>query len=89
MADTVVPSRNSRVFDKICLKLTWPRGTIGGIRRRAKWSANGTPAVDAGSQASYPVQTGDLAWDYSNSYAYICSVAPTANTAATFVKMHA
>jgi hypothetical protein len=89
MADTVVVSRNSRVFDKICLKLTWPRGSIGGIRRRAKWSAAGTPAVDAGSQATYPVAVGDLAWDYTNSYAYICSVAPTANTAATFVKMHA
>lgn len=89
MANKIEVSRNSRVFDKICTKLTWPRGSIAGIRRRAKWSAAGTPAVDAASQDTYPVQTGDLAWDYTNSYAYICSVAPTANTAATFVKLHA
>jgi len=90
MADNIIAtSRRSRVFDKICLKLGWPRGSIGGLRRKAKWHAAGTPAVDAGSQATYPVATGDLAWDVTNSYAYICSVAPTANTAATFVKLHA
>lgn len=90
MADNIIAtSRRSRVFDKICLKLGWPRGSIGGLRRRAKWHSDGVPAVDAGSQATYPVSTGDLAWDYTNSHAYIASVAPTANTAATFVKMHA
>jgi len=90
MADTVVAvSHRSRVFDKVCLKLGWPRGSIGGLRRRAKWYAAGTPAVNAGSQATYPVATGDLAWDATNSYAYICTVAPTANTDATFVKLHA
>lgn len=90
MADTVVAAgRKSRVFDKICLKLRWPRGSIGGLRRRARWYSNGVPAVDIGSQAAYPVRTGDLAWDYTNSHAYIATVAPTANTAATFVKMHA
>ena len=90
MADNIIAtSRKSRVFDKICLKLTWPRGSIGGLRRRAKWHSDGAPTVDAGSQASYPVKTGDLAWDYTNSYAYIDTVAPTANTAATFVKLHA
>lgn len=90
MADNLIAtSRRSRVFDKICLKLKWPRGSIGGLRRRAKWHANGVPAVDAGSQATYPVQTGDLAYDYTNKHAYIATVAPTASTAATFVKLHA
>lgn len=90
MADNIVKlSRRSRAFDKICKKLGWPRGSIGGLRRRAKWHSDGTPAVDAASQDDYPVSTGDLAWDYTNSYAYICTVAPTANTAATFVKLHA
>ena len=76
------------MFDKICLKLGWPRGTLAGLRRRAKWYAAGTPSVDAGSQATYPVATGDLAYDTTNAYAFICSVAPTASTAATFIKMH-
>lgn len=90
MADTVIAARNKgRVLDKICLKLGWARGSIGGIKKRARWYSAGTPAVDAGSQATYPVATGDLAWDVTNSYAYIATVAPTANTAATFVKLHA
>ena len=90
MTDNLNAARyGSSVLNKICLKLAWGRGTIGALRRKAKWFAAGTPAVDAGSQATYPVETGDLAFDVTNSYAYICSVAPTANTAATFVKMHA
>jgi len=89
MANKIETSRKCRVFDKICKKLTWPRGSISGLRRRAKWSAAGTPAVDANSHGTYPVQTGDLAWDYTNGYAYICTVAPAASTAATFVKLHA
>lgn len=90
MADNIIAtSRRSRIFDKICLKLTWPRGSIGGLRRRAKWQSAGAPTVDAGSQATYPVEAADLAWDITNSHAYICTVAPTANTAATMTKMHA
>ena len=90
MSDNIIASASgARILDKIAYKLGWTRGTIGAIRARAKWKAAGTPAVDAGSQATYPVVTGDLAYDYTNGYAYICSVAPTANTAATFVKMHA
>lgn len=90
MADNIIVSRNKgRIFDKICLKLGWSRGSLGGIKKRCRWQAAGTPAVDANSHEAYPVQTGDMAWDVTNSYAYICSVAPTASTAATFVKMHA
>jgi hypothetical protein len=90
MANNIIAaSRRSSIFDKICLKLRWPRGSIGGLRRKAKWYAAGTPAVDANSHTTYPVSIGDLAWDTTNSYAYINTVAPTANTAATFVKLHA
>ena len=90
MSDNIGTAANgSRIRDVIFEKLGWGRGALGAIARKAKWQAAGTPAVDAGSQATYPVETGDLAWDYTNSYAYICTVAPTANTAATFVKMHA
>lgn len=80
---------NSRIFDQICHKLGWPRGGCQGIKKRARWSANGTPAVDSGDQNSYPVKTSDLAWDYGGSNAYICTVAPAAATNATFVKLHA
>ena len=90
MADNIEAAQNkSRIRDVIFEKLGWRRGALGAIAERAKWQADGTPAVDAGSQATYPVAAGDLAYDYTNVYAYICSVAPTANTAATFVKMHA
>jgi len=90
MANKIEIVKNkSRIFDKICKKLGWPRGGCGGIKRRCRWRATGTPAVDAASQAAYPVSTGELAWDYTNSYAFIATVAPTANTAATFVKLHA
>ena len=90
MADNLIAAQDkSRVFNKICLKLRWPRGSIGGIKRRARWHSDGAPAVDAGSQATYPVKLGDLAYDFTNDAGYIASVEPTANTAATFVKMHA
>ena len=90
MSDNIIAAKNkSRIFDKICLKLGWPRGGCSGIKRRCRWEADGTPAVDANSHAAYPVKTGDLAYDYTNDYAYIDSVAPTASTAATFVKLHA
>lgn len=90
MSDNIAAARaHANVFDKICYKLGWGRGTMGAIRKRARWVASGTPAVDAGSQATYPVAASDLAYDYTNGYAYVCTVAPTANTAATFVKLHA
>ncbi len=90
MSNTVIAtSRKSRIFDKICLKLTWPRGSISGLRKRAKWHSNGVPAVDNGSQATYPAKVGDLAWDYNSGHAYICTVKVSATTSATFVKMHA
>jgi hypothetical protein len=53
------------------------------------WYSEGVPAVDAGSQATYPVATGDFAYDITNNHVYVCTVAPTAGVAATFVKMHA
>lgn len=90
MGNTVVASKDKgRIFDKICLKLGWSRGSLGGIKKRARWQCTETPAVDSGSQAAYPVQVGDLAYDTTNKYAWICSVAPAAGTAASFIKLHA
>ena len=80
---------NARILDKISEKLGWTRGTIGAIRRRAQWSADGAPAVDIADRDDYPVKAGDLAWDYTNGDAYICTVAPTGSVNATFVKLHA
>ena len=90
MADKLESApQGAKIFDLICLKLGWARGSLGGIKKICRWKAAGVPAVDAGSQATYPVATGDLAWDYTNEHAYIATVAPAANTAATFVKLHA
>jgi len=90
MATNIAIGRDKgRIFDKICRKLGWGRGALGALKRRARWQADGTPVVVAGDQGTYPVETGDLAYDYTNDYAYICSVAPAASTAATFIKLHA
>ena len=47
------------------------------------------PAVDANSHLTYPVKVGELAYREDSDEAFICSVAPTANTAATFIQLHA
>lgn len=52
-------------------------------------AASADPAVDAGSQGTYPVSVGDFAYRVDTDEAFICSVAPTANTAATFIQLHA
>ena len=56
--------------------------------KRSIWHSAGVPAVDANSHTTYPIKVGDFAIDTTNSNAYICSVAPTANTAATFILMN-
>jgi hypothetical protein len=90
MADNIEVAQNhGRVLDKILYKLGVQRGTIGALRRKARWVSDGTPVVDAGSHTTYPVATADLVYDHTNEYAYICTVAPTASTDATFVKLHA
>jgi hypothetical protein len=90
MANTVVATQDgSRILDQILKKLGYTPGGIGSIRKHARWSCTTTPAVNAGSQAAYPVEIGDLAWDSTNEHAWICTVAPAASTAATFVKLHA
>jgi hypothetical protein len=90
MANNINAAKNkARVFDKICLKLGWPRGGCQGLKRRARWYSTGTPVVDANSHEAYPVKNADLALDVTNTYAWICTVQPATNTAATFVKLHA
>ena len=90
MASTLRPAANgSRIRDKIFKKIDWKRGALGAIARKAKWQSAGTPSVETSDYLTYPAKVGDLAWDTTNSYAYICSVKPTITTAATFVKMHA
>lgn len=78
-----------RAFDSICRKLGWTRGSLAAIKHKCKWYSDSTPAVDANSHGTYPVQLGEMAYDHTGDAAYICSVKPTASTAATFVKMHA
>ena len=84
-----VRTNEAGILDKSGEKLGWTRGTVGAIRKRAQWSADGAPAVDIADRDDYPVKAGDLAWDYTNGDAYICTVAPTGSVNATFVKLHA
>ena len=93
MADTVIHAKNGEAvlrkwFKKVGLSANGVNAAIGSAKRRCWWAA-GVPAVDAGSQATYPVQTGDLCYDNTNDDAYICTVAPAAATAMTVVKCNA
>jgi len=47
--------------------------------------------VDANSHGTYPIATGDYIYDQTadSEAGYTCTVAPTASTAGTFVKLHA
>ena len=59
--------------------------------KRRAWRCTGAPTVDAGSQSTYPVLAGDYLLDQTAGAraGYTCTVSPTANTAGTFVKLHA
>jgi len=101
MADTlVVPRNGSRVLSKILQRLQ--RGSsmtttanqksslnISHFKRHIWVATSADPAVDAGSQDSYPVSVGDLAYRLDTDEVFVCSVAPAAATAATFIQMHA
>ena len=91
MADNLNIAKNgSRVLSKILKKLSFSAsGHSKYVLLKATWWSTGAPAVDAGSQGTYPVALGNLAYDNTNDDAYICTVIPAANTAATFVKMNA
>lgn len=89
MADTlnVKRGRTSAVWAKIWKRLKH-RGH--GIQQRRVWvAASADPAVDSGSQDTYPVQVGDFAYRVDNDEAFICTVAPAGSTNATFVQLHA
>ena len=94
MADTVIkPVRGSAVmqkwFKKLNLSANGGMAALAAMNRRVWYSAAADPAVDAGSQDAYPVQVGDPAWRVDSEEAFICSVAPAAATAATFVQLNA
>jgi len=93
MADTVIkPKRGSAVMAKWVKRVKWSangaRAGLDAATRRCWYSEAADPAVDAGSQAAYPVQIGDPAYRVDSDEAFICSVAPAAATAATFIQVH-
>ena len=90
MADTLDEKygRTSAVWTKIWKKLTH-RGGHGPRGRRVWVAADADPNVDANSHETYPVQVGDFAYRVDDDEAFICTVAPTASTASTFVQLHA
>jgi len=97
---TVVKSQR-RVFSKILQRLlrgtsyiTAADGSLHSLnlrkwQKRVWYAASADPAVDANSHDTYPVEIGDLAYREDTDEAFICSVAPAAATAATFIQMHA
>jgi hypothetical protein len=88
MADNVVPARDSgRLIKKIVNKLG--HRNVTDMFKRVWVSTGATPAIDAGSQATYPAQAGDFGYRSDNSTAFICTVAPAAATAATFTAIQA
>jgi hypothetical protein len=100
MTDNInISSNGKRVFDKFMHALARGSTNITTIAeqnsgrrparfmRRMWWSA-GSPAVDAGSQDTYPVEHGDLAYDSTNDACYVCTTAPEATTDAVFTQIH-
>jgi len=91
MADTVLVPKNRRAaMGKFMKALQHHSGSRSNLSRATKriWvSASADPAVDAGSQAAYPVAAGDFAYRLDSDEPFVCTVAPTANTAATFVQL--
>ena len=102
MADTIVsPAKNgNRVLGKILQRLV--RGAcettevnknsnlnLSNLKRRCWYIADADPVVAAASSAVAPVSVGDLAYRVDSDEAFICSVAPAAATAATFIQLHA
>jgi hypothetical protein len=95
MADntTILPAKSGantikKIFEAMSVSSNGIVSAMGVLVKKA-WTCSGAPTVDAASQATYPVAIGDMLWDYTNSAGYTCTVAPTANTAGTFVKVHA
>ncbi len=92
MADntTIKPGNGSKIMSKIfkAMKISANGSGERRLRNRA-WEVSGAPTVDAGSQATYPVGAGEFLYDYTNVDGYTCTVAPTASTAGTFVKLNA
>lgn len=94
MADTVIkPVRGSAVmqkwFKKLQLSANGGKAGLAAMTNRCWYASAADPNVDAGSQAAYPVQVGDPAYRVDSDEVFICSVAPTANTASTFVQLNA
>jgi hypothetical protein len=97
MADTVALAKNGgRVVGKILQRLE--RGSsmttskmqksnmnVSRLKRRVWVAASADPAIDSGSQDTYPAEIGDWAYRVDSDEAFICSVAPAATTNASFI----
>ena len=79
--------RTGAIWAKIMLRLKHGRG---GIQHRRVWVCqDADPLVDANSHGTYPVSIGDWAYRVDTDEVFICSVAPAASTASTFIQLHA
>ena len=101
MADTLTHARNGgRVWAKILQRLE--RGSnmstkiaqgsdtsVAKIKRNMWIAVSADPAIDAGSQGTYPLSIEQLVYRIDTDEVFICSVAPAAATAATFIQLHA
>lgn len=85
MADNITIAKDGDKAFHSCLNAL-KQSVVGGVKDNM-WYSSGAPTVDAGSEGTYPVGVGHLSYDYTNSAVYVCTVAPAAATAATFVKM--
>ena len=82
---SIIKSKNSSQVWQSTLNALKKRHT-NELKKRL-WQCTAAPTVDQGSQATYPIALGDFIYDYGNSAPYVCTVAPAASTAGTFVKL--
>lgn len=102
MADTMIlPARSGgRVMAKIMQRLARGANITTGVdqgsglhasrqQRRCWTMKDDDPAVAAASFAAAPVLMGDWAYRIDTDEVFLCSVAPAASTAASFLQCHA
>jgi len=95
MADTIVTCAKNgsavmrHIVKRIKLSALGGNAAMGAAKRRCWYIADADPAVAAASYAEAPVLVGDFAYRVDSDEAFICTVKPTATTAATFVQLNA
>jgi len=91
----------SKIYDRLSRVTSITTAAMqGGVpprrnlrKRHRVWvvgpNTSSDPQVSAGSHLATPIRVGEMCYRMDSDEAFICSRAPTANTAAAFIQLHA